>query len=145
MEYVTEAVENVKGGRDKKKLKVNGQTVDSSTGQSEARTAAAELGALKEIKDEILKERLQLERLIIDENEKLMNNGLNSILELNNKLRKLTDQKRQGTKPKPKAKPSALKGHNVALSANGGNVNPPINDLKKKVVKPRSQSSNKHR
>jgi len=58
MEYVTEAVEPVKGGRDKKKLKVNGQTVDSSTGQSEARTAAAELGALKEIKDEILKERL---------------------------------------------------------------------------------------
>ena len=58
MEYVTEAVENVKGARDKKKLKVNGQTVDSSTGQSEARTAAAELGALKEIKDEILKERL---------------------------------------------------------------------------------------
>jgi hypothetical protein len=42
---------------------------------------------LKEIKDEILKERLQLEKLIIDENEKLMNNGLNSILELNNKLR----------------------------------------------------------
>ena len=74
-----------------------------------------------------------------------MNNGLNSILELNNKLRKLTDQKRQGPKPKPKAKASALKGHNVALSAGGGNVNPPVNDLKKKVVKPRSQSSNKHR
>lgn len=87
MEYVTEAFENVKVGKDKKKLKVNGQTVDSSTGQSEARTAVAELGALKEIKDEILKERLQLEKLIIDENEKLMNNGLNSILELNNKLR----------------------------------------------------------
>ena len=74
-----------------------------------------------------------------------MNNGLNSILELNNKLRKLTDQKRQGPKPKPKAKAGALKGHNVALSASGGNVNPPINDLRKKVAKPRSQSSNKHR
>jgi alpha-galactosidase/6-phospho-beta-glucosidase family protein len=74
-----------------------------------------------------------------------MNNGLNSILELNNKLRKLTDQKRQGPKPKPKAKAGALKGHNVALSASGGNVHPPINDLRKKVAKPRSQSSNKHR
>jgi hypothetical protein len=32
MEYVTEGLENFKGSRDKKKLKVNGQTVESSTG-----------------------------------------------------------------------------------------------------------------
>ena len=53
MEYVKEA--DVKVNKwDKKKLKVNGELpVESSNGHSEKRTADVELGALKEIKEEI--------------------------------------------------------------------------------------------
>jgi len=99
---------------------------------------------LQEIKDEILKERMQLERIIIDENEKLMNNGLNSILELNNKLRKLTEQKRIGPKTKKNKQNKKETESDGALSAAvGGNKNQPINDLKKRVSKkPRSSRSN---
>jgi hypothetical protein len=48
---------------------------------------------MQEIRDEIKRERLQLERLIVEQNRQLMNNGLHSILDLNNKLTKMNSSK----------------------------------------------------
>ena len=52
---------------------------------------AQEMSMMQEIREEIKRERNQLEKLILEQNKQLMNNGLNSILDFNNKLNQMNN------------------------------------------------------